>query len=118
MSADCHQPPFVLPNWPLTVFSAFLAQVDLHISYDNGPKHLAQAVGTPTLSLFATDAPVLWNPLNDPNHPYILADVPCRLCRLKKCPLMICMKQIEATDILRIMENIPAIQHKLKKNQA
>jgi ADP-heptose:LPS heptosyltransferase len=115
IAAACHTPPLVLPAWPLPVFSAFLAQVDLHISYDNGPKHLALAAGTATLSLFATDAPVLWNPMDDPNHPYKLANVPCRFCRLKECPLMICMKQIEPADILQIVEGIPAFQTKLRK---
>ncbi|UCF65480.1 MAG: glycosyltransferase family 9 protein, partial [bacterium] len=68
----------VLPVWPLDIFTAFLSQMDLHFSYDNGPKHLAIAVNTPTLSLFATDPPFLWNPINNPNHPFILADVPCQ----------------------------------------
>jgi len=115
MAAACRRPPLVLPLWPLSVFSAFLAQVDLHFSYDNGPKHLALAAETATLSLFATDAPVLWNPIDDPEHPYILADVPCRLCRLKQCPLMICMKQIEPEDILQRIEKIPSLQKKLGK---
>lgn len=115
MAIACRRPPLVLPPWPLSVFSAFLAQVDLHFSYDNGPKHLALAAETATLSLFATDPPVLWNPIDDPEHPYILADVPCRLCRFKQCPLMICMKQIAPADILRIIERIPSLQIKLRK---
>jgi ADP-heptose:LPS heptosyltransferase len=98
----------------LHIFTAFLSKVDLHFSYDNGPKHLAIAVGTATLSLFATDPPYLWNPIDDPNHPYILADVPCKFCRLTKCPLMICMKQIEPETILTKIEGIEAIREKLK----
>ena len=115
MAAACRRPPLILPPWTLSVFSAFLAQVDLHLSYDNGPKHLALAAETATLSLFATDAPVLWNPIDDPEHPFILADVPCRLCRLKQCPVMICMKRIEPEDILRLIERIPSLQKKLGK---
>jgi heptosyltransferase-2 len=103
----------VLPVWPLQNFSAYLSRVDLHFSYDNGPKHLAIAVGTPTLSLFATDPPFLWNPLDNPNHPYILADVPCNLCRLTQCSLMICMKKISPQEVLRKIEKIPALQEKL-----
>lgn len=116
ISQACHPPPFILPAWPLTVFSAYLSQVDVHISYDNGPKHVAIAVGTPTISLFATDSPVLWNPLDNPYHPYILAQVPCRFCRLKKCPLMICMKSIEVSDVIKVLEEIPALQDKIKNN--
>ena len=104
----------VLPVWPLHIFTAFLSKVDLHFSYDNGPKHLAIATGTSTLSLFATDPPFLWNPLDDPNHPCILADVPCKFCRLTECPLMICMKSIEPEMVLTQIEDIPAIVQKLK----
>ena len=104
----------VLPIWPLQLFTAFLSQVDLHFSYDNGPKHLAIAVNTSTLSLFATDPPFLWNPLNDPNHPFILADVPCRFCRLTECRLMICMKSIGPEMVIDYIEKIPALQSKIK----
>lgn len=105
----------VIPSWPLHLFAAYLSQVDLHFSYDNGPKHMAIALDTPTLSLFATDPPILWNPANDPNHPYLLAEVPCRFCRLIECPLMLCMKSIEPEVILRQIEKIPALQPKLMK---
>ncbi|MEJ2633738.1 MAG: glycosyltransferase family 9 protein [Calditrichia bacterium] len=103
----------VLPGWSLAVFAAFLSRADLHFSYDNGPKHLAMAAGTSSLSLFATDPPALWNPLHDPDHPFILSDVPCRFCGLRNCSLMICMKQIEPEDVLREIEQIPAVRKKL-----
>ncbi|OPX33213.1 hypothetical protein B1H10_06330 [candidate division KSB1 bacterium 4484_188] len=106
-----------LPEWSLDVFAAFLSQIDLHFSYDNGPKHIAIAVGTPTLALFATDRPQVWNPVDDPNHPYILSDVPCRFCGLRKCRLMICMKQIEPEAVLKKIEAIPALQKKLKRDR-
>ena len=104
----------VLPVWPLPLFTAFLSQVDLHFSYDNGPKHLAIAVNTPTLSLFATDRPSLWNPLNDPNHPFLLAEVPCRYCRLTECRLMICMKSIPPEKVINQIESIPALRNKTR----
>jgi ADP-heptose:LPS heptosyltransferase len=107
----------VLPVWPLDLFTAFLSKVDLHFSYDNGPKHLAIAVGTPTLSLFATDPPFLWNPPDSHNHPFILADVPCKFCRLTQCPLMICMKSIEPEMVLTEIENIPAIRGKINSSK-
>jgi heptosyltransferase-2 len=103
----------VIPPWPLHLFAAYLSQVDLHFSYDNGPKHLAIAVKTPTLSLFATDPPLLWNPENNPNQAFLLAEVPCRFCRLIECPLMVCMKSIEPEKIFHQIENIPALQKKL-----
>jgi ADP-heptose:LPS heptosyltransferase len=106
----------VLPVWPLEKFTAYLSQVDLHFSYDNGPKHLAIAVGTPTLSLFATDPPFLWNPVDHPNHPYILGDVPCKFCRLTECPLMICMESISPEQVMEKIEEIPALKNKLQSS--
>jgi len=113
IAAMCRNKVRVLPLWPLSTFSAFLSMIDLHISYDNGPKHLAMAAGTPTISLFATDFPVLWNPPDDPGHPYLVSDVPCRFCRLRECPIMICMKQIQVADIIQKMIEIPALQGKI-----
>ena len=38
------------------------------IGNDGGPKHLAVAVGTPTVTVFMHDSPVFWTPPNDPRH--------------------------------------------------
>jgi heptosyltransferase-3 len=104
--------PILLPLWSLTRFSAFLSKVDLHISYDNGAKHMAIAVGTHTISLFATDFPYLWNPKDEVNHPFVLAGVPCVYCRLRECPLMICMKKIDPEDIIRLIAKMPLLRQK------
>lgn len=109
----CRHPVQLLPQWPLTTFAAYLSQVDLHFSYDNGPKHLAIAVGTPTLSLFATDPPELWNPLADEDHPFLLADVPCRFCGLKECDSMICMRQITVEMVIDQIRRMPALRAKI-----
>jgi ADP-heptose:LPS heptosyltransferase len=106
----------ILPVWPLQDFIAYLSRVDLHFSYDNGPKHLAIAVGTPTLSLFATDPPFLWNPIDQPNHPFIVAEVPCKFCRLTQCSLMICMESITPEQVLKKIEAIPALRDKLQSS--
>jgi ADP-heptose:LPS heptosyltransferase len=108
----------MLPDWKLSTFAAFLSRVNLHFSYDNGPKHIAIALGIPTVSLFATDPPVLWNPMDNPNHISILADVPCKFCGLRECHLMICMKKIEPEVVLAEIENLPEIQKKLNKSDS
>jgi len=104
--------PVILPLWSLNRFAAFLSKIDLHISYDNGAKHMAIASGTPTISLFATDFPYLWNPKDEENHPFILASVPCVYCRLRDCPLMICMKKIEPEDIMQVIANMQFLNDK------
>jgi ADP-heptose:LPS heptosyltransferase len=54
---------------------------------NTGPAHLAAAVGTPVVSLFApTVPPVRWRPWRVP-HELLYVDVPCAGCRARECPV-------------------------------
>jgi len=54
---------------------------------NTGPAHLAAAVGTPVVSLFApTVPPVRWRPWRVP-HELLYVDVPCAGCRARACPV-------------------------------
>ena len=54
---------------------------------NTGPAHLAAAVGTPVVSLFApTVPPVRWRPWRVP-HELLFVDVPCAGCRARACPI-------------------------------
>jgi len=111
----CKHPPRILPAWNLTIFAAFLSLMDVHISYDNGAKHMAIALGIPTVSLYGSANPVHWNPPRDDNHPAILPDVPCKLCSRRECGLMICMERITPEIIMEQMLTIPKLQPKLQE---
>jgi ADP-heptose:LPS heptosyltransferase len=54
---------------------------------NTGPAHLAAAVGTPVVSLFAPTVPaVRWRPWMVP-HELLRLDVPCAGCRARTCPV-------------------------------
>ncbi|MEA2317805.1 MAG: hypothetical protein QOD44_1994 [Solirubrobacteraceae bacterium] len=54
---------------------------------NTGPAHLAAAVGTPVVSLYApTVPPVRWRPWRVP-HELLCVDVPCAGCRARECPV-------------------------------
>lgn len=64
-----------------------LASCDVVVVGNTGPAHLAAAVGTPVVSLFALTVPeVRWRPRGVPakvlSHP-----VPCAGCRARECPV-------------------------------
>jgi lipopolysaccharide heptosyltransferase II len=68
----------------LDELAALLAQVSLLISNNTGPAHLAAALGTPVVDLYA-----LTNPQHTPwavPHRVLFADVPCRYCYKSVCP--------------------------------
>ena len=54
---------------------------------NTGPAHLAAAVGTPVVSLFAPTVPTLrWRPWRVA-HELLYVDVPCAGCRARTCPI-------------------------------
>jgi len=54
---------------------------------NTGPAHLAAAVGTPVVSLFAPTVPIArWRPWRV-RHELLYLDVPCAGCRAKLCPV-------------------------------
>jgi ADP-heptose:LPS heptosyltransferase len=64
-----------------------LAHADCVVVGNTGPAHLAAAVGTPVVSLFApTVPPVRWRPWRVP-HELLFVDVPCAGCRARECPV-------------------------------
>jgi ADP-heptose:LPS heptosyltransferase len=92
--------------------SAFLSCVSLFVGNDSGPKHLAVANGTTTLTLFGPEDPFEWHPYPTTLHPYFFIDqLACRKdaqpgmppwCGLDVCveEQHKCMKQIGTDSVL------------------
>jgi heptosyltransferase-2 len=67
-----------LSSLPIDALAAALARVDLLVSNDSGPVHLASAVGTPVLALYGPTSMVRWGP-RPPGRSLSLA-LPCAPC--------------------------------------
>ena len=64
-----------------------IAGADAIVVGNTGPAHLAAAVGTPVVSLFAPTVPaVRWRPWRV-RHEMLFVDVPCAGCRARVCPV-------------------------------
>ena len=71
---------------PFPAFCALIAAADLVVTNNTGPMHIAAAVGTPVVALFAlTNPPEQWGPWRVP-HRLLYHDVACRLCYSRVCP--------------------------------
>ena len=73
-------PPLTLPELP-----GVLASLSLLVTIDSGLKHLAVAVGTPTVTLFGPTSPAEWH-MGGANDRVLWAGLSCSPCRLLECP--------------------------------
>jgi len=81
---------------------------------NTGPAHLAAAVGTPVVSLFApTVPPVRWRPWRVP-HELLFVDVPCAGCRARVCPVPghPCLGGVEVEDVLAAVERLAPVERR------
>lgn len=86
-----------------------IAGADAIVVGNTGPAHLAAAVGTPVVSLFAPTVPaVRWRPWAVPHR--LLGDqaVPCAGCRALRCPLghHRCLAGIQPSEVLDAVEEL------------
>ncbi len=68
--------------------SALLEKARLHVGNDNGPRHFAIAVGTPTVAVFGKPRVVSWTPPESEWHLALEHDPGCKSqCRFPDCGL-------------------------------
>jgi ADP-heptose:LPS heptosyltransferase len=85
-----------------------IAGADAIVVGNTGPAHLAAAVGTPVVSLFApTVPPVRWRPWRVP-HELLFVDVPCAGCRARECPVAghPCLGGVDVADVLAAVDRL------------
>lgn len=76
-----------LPPLSLGRMAALFRSCGLVIANDNGPRHLAAAMGTSTLTVFGPTRPGDWNPPGDARHASLgVPGLNCLGCNLNRCP--------------------------------
>ena len=78
---------------------------------NTGPAHLAAAVGTPVVSLYAPTVPaVRWRPWMVP-HALLYVDVPCAGCRARVCPVAghPCLGGVQVADVVAAVERLAPV---------
>lgn len=87
-----------LPAGSLRKLAAALANLDVFVGNDSGPRHIAAAVGTPTVTLFGPENPLEWHPYDLKRHPrFFIEDLTCRTQRVGDnpawCGVPVCTEQ-------------------------
>jgi ADP-heptose:LPS heptosyltransferase len=96
----------------LAELAEVLASARCVVVGNTGPAHLAAAVGTPVVSLYAPTVPaVRWRPWRVP-HELLYADVPCAGCRARNCPVAghPCLGEVTVDDVLAAVARLAPVE--------
>ncbi len=97
---------------------ALVGETAVLVGNDSGPRHIAVAVGTPTVTIFGPEDPFEWHPYPSERHPYFFAEgLPCRKdalpgypawCGLDTCVVEQhrCMREIGVDAVFGAAERI------------
>jgi len=83
----------------LRVLSLLYKKIKITISTDTGPMHLADASGTPVISLFGPTAPWRTGPYHNLEN-IVRKGIKCSPCFKKKCANPVCMTEISSEQVI------------------
>ena len=94
------QPTVMAGRTSVLQHAALLKQCALFVGNDNGPMHMAAAVGTPVVALFGPSDPAEWGPRGSPAE-ILYKGLDCRRCFHPACERgeLSCMKQISVEEV-------------------
>lgn len=80
---------------------AILERCDLHIGNDNGTKHIAVAMGKPTITIYGPHSPISWTYPDFSRHKFLKKEVDCPDCEKIKhsCTKLSCLDLITVEDV-------------------
>lgn len=86
---------------PIEELPYLISRLDLLITNDSGPMHIAAATKTPLLALFGPEDPLLFGPYASPElYRVVWKDLPCRPCGAGKCSSPACLDLISVEEVL------------------
>ena len=97
-------PSLLAPPTGWQELGALLARCAVLVSNDSGPKHVAIALGVPTVTIFGPTHPGTWHPPGGPNRALEADGLDCLHCNANVCPLsgdrwMRCMRDVTAARV-------------------
>jgi heptosyltransferase-2 len=91
----------VSPRLDLEHIPGVLKHLSALVTIDSGLKHLAVAVGVPTVTLFGPTDPLEWH-MGGARDRFVSAGLSCSPCRLLACPFGTpCMSRLKPAEVLR-----------------
>lgn len=87
--------------------AAVIADLDLFLCNSTGPSHIADAVGTPSVTIFGASDPRRWAALDRDLHPIAVHQVPCSPCAFWECPIdHPCLRLLEPAAVVDVATSL------------
>ncbi len=101
------RPVIAAEGLTLLQVAALVKRAGLFIGNDNGPMHIAAAVGTPVIALFGSSDPKVWGPWGK-SHRVLYKEVPCSPCAHTGCDMgdLNCMRLIQINEVMEQIERL------------
>lgn len=101
------EPAPIAPPTDLAELADLLQAADLFVGTDCGARHLAAALGRPTVTLFGPTDAGGWNP-SSPQHVSVRVGTDCSPCDLTTCPVPghPCMNDLTSEMVIGAMQRV------------
>ena len=105
------RPAVIAGRTSLLQYAAILKRCALFVGNDNGPMHMAAAVGTPVVALFGPSDPSEWGPRGGPAE-VLYKGLDCRRCFHPTCRRGedSCMKQISVDEVYAAAQRLLGVR--------
>ena len=87
-------------------FAAILEKIDVFITNDTGPMHLASSLNVKMIALFSPTDPLISGPVNNTNTEIIYHPKTCSPCFKRKCNDPFCLLQISPSAIVNKVKKL------------
>lgn len=99
-------PADLSPQTSLMQLVAILKRCRLLVCNCGGTKHVAVAVGTPTMTIHGPTDPRVWTPSDDPRHAFVRAELDCLNCGKRQCDPLECMEKVSAEQVIEVIQKM------------
>jgi len=101
ISLNASETFFIIDSLTISNFANEILNMDLMITNDTGPMHLAASIGTPTIGIFSATDPKISGPIGK-NAVSVYRKKTCTPCLARKCNEPFCFYQISPKEIFDV----------------